>query len=99
MAMVAISTFSLGTGSRTDDFPCASLSFIVIFIASDVRDQSGRVGFLGRRDQMLTLLEDAPRLKASRIMQRREDRSENGCSPGFLTAGCGLVKDGCRRRV
>jgi hypothetical protein len=65
MTMVVISTFSLGTGSRADNFPCESFSFIGIFIASGIRDQIVRAAFFGLRDRMLIPSEDALRLKVS----------------------------------
>ncbi|HLX13598.1 MAG TPA: hypothetical protein VKS24_00125 [Bradyrhizobium sp.] len=65
MATVAISTFSLGTGSRANNFRCENLSPIVMFIAFDFRDQIVRAVFFGLRDQMPILSEHAQSLMAS----------------------------------
>jgi hypothetical protein len=75
--------FSVNSGICAEYLRCTRLSVTDIFIASDAPVRIVRASF-GRNDQMLVLSEDAPRLKASRVIQRCDDRCENTRSPYLL---------------
>lgn len=65
MAMVVSSTISLGAGSRANNLPAESLSYIDMFIAFGFWDQIVRADLFGVGDQMSILSENALSLRAS----------------------------------
>jgi hypothetical protein len=88
--MIASSTFSLGAGTRKDDFLYEGRSVTDICLASSVRWCIGRIG---PGDQMTILPKDSLCLQMPRVMQRFKQQSEQALSRGFFFRNGGLGRN------